>query len=77
MFSGGTLGYPTPVVKWSKNGELIDHRRGSVERRKWSLKLKMITKQDCGQYTCTVSNFYGSVNFTYNLTVPGKRNGQL
>ena len=38
----------------------------------WYLKLKDLVPDDSGQYTCIVSNPYGSINHTYTLQVVGE-----
>ena len=38
----------------------------------WYLKLKDLVPKDAGQYTCIVSNGYGSINHTYTVRVLGK-----
>lgn len=40
--------------------------------QKWSLELEEATTYDSGNYTCTASNAYGSVSFTYKLLIQGK-----
>ena len=48
------VGYPTPMIEWSKNGEKIDymwerHRTGKNGR---SLKIKHANEDDTGIFTC-------------------------
>ena len=48
------MGYPTPMIEWSKNGEKIDymwerHRTGKNGR---SLKIKHANEDDTGIFTC-------------------------
>ena len=48
------VGYPTPMIEWSKNGEKIDymwerHRTGKNGR---SLKIKHANEDDTGIFSC-------------------------
>ena len=38
----------------------------------WYLKLKDLVPGDAGEYTCIVSNTYGSINKTFTVRVQGK-----
>lgn len=41
--------------------------------RKWSLTMENMAPSDDGNYTCIVSNINGQINYTYIVTVIGKR----
>ena len=66
----------TPPLKytWLKDGELLKGRRLDpyLNTSIWYLKLKDLVPKDAGQYTCIVSNRYGSINHTYTVRVLGK-----
>ena len=66
----------TPPLKyiWLKDGELLKGRRPDqyLNTSIWYLKLKDLVPKDAGQYTCIVSNRYGSINHTYTVRVLGK-----
>ena len=66
----------TPPLKytWLKDGELLKGRRLDpyLNTSIWFLKLKEVVPNDAGQYTCIVSNPYGSINHTYTVRVLGK-----
>jgi len=60
--------------QWLKDGDPSIHRRlqPRLKTNMWYLKLKDLVPLDSGQYTCVVSNAYGSINHTYTLRVVGK-----
>lgn len=66
----------TPPLKytWLKDGGLLKGRRMDpyLNTSIWYLKLKDLVPDDAGQYTCIVSNRYGSINHTYTVKVEGK-----
>ena len=67
-------GTPPLSYTWLKDGELLKGRRLDpyLNTSLWYLKLKDLVPKDDGQYTCIVSNRYGSINHTYTVTVLGK-----
>ncbi|KAL1455864.1 hypothetical protein WDU94_000636, partial [Cyamophila willieti] len=66
-------GYPTPEVKWSKNGAPLVSFPGKViisfEHNKARLELKNATTEDGGRYTVTLENVTGSAGSTADLIV--------
>uniref|UniRef100_A0A8D8UCW3 Titin n=1 Tax=Cacopsylla melanoneura TaxID=428564 RepID=A0A8D8UCW3_9HEMI len=66
-------GYPTPDVKWSKNGLPLGSIPGKVtvsfEHNKARLELKNTTTEDGGRYTVTLENTTGSAGSTADLIV--------
>ena len=60
------------MVEWSKNGEIIDfmwdrHRTGGR-----SLKIKDVTEDDTGIFTCKGINGFGSVDIRIELIIVGE-----
>ena len=66
-------GTPPLIYTWLKDGEFLNGRRLDpyLNTSIWYLKLKNLEVKDAGQYTCIVSNRYGSINHTYTVTVLG------
>ena len=66
----------TPPLKytWLKDGEPLKGRRLDpyLNTSIWYLKLRDLVPKDAGEYTCIVSNRYGSINHTYTVRVQGK-----
>ena len=65
-------GYPKPMVEWRKNGEKIDfmwdrHRTGGR-----SLKIKDVTEDDTGIFSCKGINGFGSVEVRIELIIVGE-----
>ena len=67
-------GYPSPTVRWYKNGQPFKERRGSSLHldRAFVLALKDVVPSDTGKYTCNVSNDFGWINHSYYVDVHGK-----
>ncbi|XP_078366166.1 uncharacterized protein LOC144650378 isoform X2 [Oculina patagonica] len=59
------IGFPQPVITWSKNGHVIEE----MEQKKGHLALKDIQFEDRGIYTCTAENLLGRVELSVNVTV--------
>ena len=64
--------YPAPMVEWSKNGEIIDfmwerHKTG----KKW-LKIKNLSEDDTGIFTCKAINGFGSETVRIEVIVVGE-----
>ncbi|XP_043103066.1 fibroblast growth factor receptor 1-A isoform X1 [Puntigrus tetrazona] len=66
-------GYPTPTLKWLKNGKEFkkDQRIGGYKVREhmWTIIMESVVPSDKGNYTCLVENKHGSINHTYQLDV--------
>lgn len=67
-------GYPTPSIRWLKDGISIEHvdrpyplRPYTVKPEKWELRIPGLIKADEGNYTCDVSNSYGRIQHTYTV----------
>ncbi|XP_068745558.1 fibroblast growth factor receptor 2-like [Montipora capricornis] len=60
--------------KWLKDGHKLLSRRMDpyLNSSLWYLKLKDLVPDDSGDYTCIVTNPYGSINHTYTLNVVAK-----
>lgn len=68
-------GNPLPLVHWMKGGQdsiLISDDGSKHNKKKWTLKLRDLQKDDSGNYQCVVSNRHGIINFTYSVEVIGK-----
>ena len=57
-------GYPTPVVRWFKDGRLIYQNT--------SLKFRSLNQSDAGLYMCNASNIAGSDTYELQLVVRGR-----
>ncbi|RWS01303.1 fibroblast growth factor receptor 1-like isoform X2, partial [Dinothrombium tinctorium] len=64
-------GNPLPSITWLKNGGQLYRENGypiSFPKRS-HLLLENLTERDSGNYTCVVSNLFGSINATFWLVV--------
>lgn len=69
-------GKPTPDVKWFKDGEPLEDRKGvmsSFERGAGTLQLRNVTLNDQGRYKCVVTNEFGSVETETDVTIDKKK----
>ena len=59
---------------WLKDGRILRARilDPYLNTSIWYLKLKDLAPGDAGQYTCIVSNPYGSINHTFTVRVQGE-----
>ena len=59
---------------WLKDGKILRGRKLDpyLNTSIWYLKLKDLVPGDAGEYTCIVSNPYGSINHTYTFRVLGE-----
>ncbi|XP_049784509.1 titin isoform X1 [Schistocerca cancellata] len=66
-------GYPQPEVSWTKNGQPLIAKEGSVniswKLNKARVELKNVVVKDAGRYTCTASNKAGSASSTADVVV--------
>lgn len=61
---------PTPRITWFKDGQpFIESKFNNFEKRMWKLYVYDLAPSDAGNYTCVVSNPYGSINWTFTLEV--------
>lgn len=76
VLEGIVDGYPTPVVKWTKNGQDL-YVSGNVismtyEFNKARIELKNVGIEDAGRFTCTATNSAGVVSSTADIVVKSK-----
>ena len=64
-------GFPPPIIKWYRDGQVIEEERIQFKKRK--LEIKEIQFEDHGIYTCTAENLLGRVQLSVNVTVKGKQ----
>ncbi|XP_042219580.1 fibroblast growth factor receptor-like 1 [Homarus americanus] len=63
-------GTPTPIYEWMKGDEVIPEEGWDGMRLQGrTLRMKEITSQDHGFYTCTAVNGFGKETFSITLTV--------
>ncbi|XP_065556842.1 fibroblast growth factor receptor 3-like [Artemia franciscana] len=68
-FNCPAQGDPKPQIIWTKDGGNISRKLAPVITSKWYLKMSDLIESDTGNYTCTLFNEHGSINFTYQLSV--------
>ena len=56
--------------KWTKDGKSFSLQK--YEAHDYRLRIENVAVSDSGNYTCTASNSFGSISFTYNVMVFGK-----
>lgn len=74
IFEAEAIGRPTPTCRWLRNGrELPEGARYRIECRDdvYKLTIKEVWDIDGGDYTCEVSNAFGTDTATATLTVQG------
>ena len=59
---------------WLKDGKILRERKLDpyLNTSIWYLELKDLIPTDSGEYTCIVSNPYGSINHAYSVRVLGE-----
>ncbi|XP_037030853.1 fibroblast growth factor receptor homolog 1 isoform X4 [Bradysia coprophila] len=62
-------GTPMPNITWTKDSQPIVRNMGVLSVGKWSIVLEDLVPKDSGNYTCTVCNYKGCINFTMVLNV--------
>lgn len=67
------VGFPTPMVEWYKNGEKIDYMWERHKTSRKSLKIKHISEDDTGVFTCKGINGFGSEEVRIELIVVDPR----
>ena len=66
-------GYPTPMVEWYKDGDKIDYMWDTYRISRKSLKIKHVTEDDTGIFTCKGINGFGSDEVRIELIVVDPR----
>ena len=66
-------GKPTPIVTWYKDGKIYERSQDGQTPGPYEYQLVFIGLEiaDSGSYMCKVSNAFGFLTYTYNLTVKG------
>ena len=66
-------GEPTPIVTWYKDGKIYEgsHDGQTPGPYDYQLAFNGLEIADSGSYMCNVSNSFGFLTYTYNLTVEG------
>ena len=67
------IGAPIPIVRWYKDGKIYERphegqRSGPYD---YQLEFNELDVTDSGSYMCNVSNAFGFLTYTYNITVKG------
>ena len=62
-------GYPTPMVTWTRNGEVINYGWTRFRTNKRHMKIKGVVKEDTGVYFCKAINGFGNVEIKVELIV--------
>ena len=66
-------GVPTPTIKWSQNGVLLERSTKTVKiLNRGRLRIKSLTVNEIGRYECTASNILGSDSAISRIDVKGK-----
>jgi len=67
-------GNPTPIIRWYKDGEVIDHTWTRLNTQKRLLKIKSLEREDTGVLVCKGINGFGSAQVRIELIVIDPRN---
>ncbi|XP_034265503.1 hemicentin-1 isoform X1 [Pantherophis guttatus] len=62
-------GYPSPVIAWQKNGQIITESMRQRVLSTGGLQIAFVQPTDTGHYTCNATNVAGSSNSSVELTV--------
>lgn len=65
------IGKPTPTVTWYKDGKIYERSHQILGPYDYHLEFNGLEIADSGSYMCNVSNAFGFLTYTYNLTVKG------
>ena len=65
------VGKPTPIVTWYKDGKIYEKSGQRPGPYDYQLELNELDVADSGSYMCNVSNAFGFLTYTYNITVEG------
>ncbi|KAF0288254.1 Down syndrome cell adhesion molecule-like protein Dscam2 [Amphibalanus amphitrite] len=63
------VGQPSPLLSWTWNGQPLSNSPRHSQSGDGDLAVTAVTARDAGNYTCHVSNAYGSDRVTYSVTV--------
>lgn len=72
VFKCEAIGRPAPTARWLRNGREVPEGaryRTEVQNEVFKLIIKEVWDIDAGEYTCQVSNVFGSDSATATLTV--------
>ncbi|XP_014213491.1 fibroblast growth factor receptor homolog 1-like [Copidosoma floridanum] len=62
-------GNPQPNITWYKNGAEPRRSSGTVEMKKYNLKLEDAVMEDSGNYTCVLCNPLGCISHSFKVDV--------
>ncbi|XP_048873643.1 neurofascin-like isoform X1 [Brienomyrus brachyistius] len=62
-------GYPTPVIRWSKNDGDLPTRKVKLEDFGKTLRIMSVSDENSGEYVCTATNRMGFITHTVNVRV--------
>lgn len=74
------LGFPQPLIIWTKNGAEIQAKSGiklSYDHNHVKLEIKDVKVRDAGRYTCAARNEVGNASSTADLVVKSKNYEQF
>ena len=66
-------GHPTPMVTWTRDGDVIDFSWTRFRTNKRNLKIRGVAKEDRGLYKCKGINGFGSAEVALELLVMGEK----
>ena len=67
------VGNPTPIISWTDNNVvIISDGNGISGSTTLSLTIASVTRDQAGNWTCTVANSLGSIRHLISLTVVGE-----
>ena len=67
------VGNPTPTISWmNNNGVIVSDGNGVSGSMTLSLTVTSVTRDQAGNWTCTVANSLGSIQHLISLTVVGE-----
>ncbi|CAK9299053.1 unnamed protein product [Gordionus sp. m RMFG-2023] len=64
-----SIGNPKPNITWLKDGQSLNWDATRIKKKKFILILDYLMLSDRGNYTCVVSNQYGSISSSFILEV--------
>lgn len=66
------VGVPAPEIQWKVKGLPFQSDERIQQLPEGSLFITSVSRQDAGEYTCSVENSYGQDTVTHKLVVHGK-----